>query len=425
MHETAPFPLVEDKEKLDVLIVDSGMRGRAIKWAFEQSSQAGAIETVPFDSGRPMDSVRMIGRYAAEKSFDAVMVGQENAQDAGIVNHLRARGIPTCGATAEEAQLESHKSLFKEKAEEFEIPTARCKVFGAAHQSRRRAHDYIDELGEIGVIKDDYLAEGKGVHVFTSNQDGHDALNAMYAGGFNNKGAKVLIEEYLAEREKSKHYSVSRGVIDIWPDSEDHKQVEPEDKGLMGGGSGVVAPLDWREPNHNDEDDLRDALLFAELAPDLRGFMFPGKKGKYLELNMRLGSPEIEAYVRLMESDFLRHVVAIINGTLDEHRLEWKEGYAVSIVGMAEGYPDSDAIANGQAITGLEAAEAVDNVVIFPGAVHLGDGGWKTAGGRLFDVTAYGETLASARHQALLAMSHIQVGGRPARHRWDIGVRAA
>ena len=62
---------------------------------------------------------------------------------------------------------------------------------------------------------------------------------------------------------------------------------------------------------------------------------------KLLEYNVRLGDPETQAVLPLMESDFASLCEAIIDGKLDSFNLSWKPGYVCAPVAVSRGYPGS------------------------------------------------------------------------------------
>ena len=85
------------------------------------------------------------------------------------------------------------------------------------------------------------------------------------------------------------------------------------------------------------------------------------------------------------------------------------------------GYPGS--YEKGKVITGVEDAEAMDDVTVFHAGTALTDAGeLVTSGGRVLDVTALGDTFEAARDRAYAACEKIQFEGKTLRH--DIGLRA-
>ncbi|MBP5751407.1 MAG: phosphoribosylamine--glycine ligase, partial [Treponema sp.] len=79
---------------------------------------------------------------------------------------------------------------------------------------------------------------------------------------------------------------------------------------------------------------------------DYRGFIFFGimlsKSGpKLLEYNVRLGDPETQAVLPLMDFDFAAMCKAIIDGTLSDFNFKWKKGFSCAPVAVSGGYPAS------------------------------------------------------------------------------------
>ena len=100
---------------------------------------------------------------------------------------------------------------------------------------------------------------------------------------------------------------------------------------------------------------------------------------------------------------------------------EWRDEWAVSVVLTSAGYPGS--YEKGKAITGIEDAEAMENVTVYHAGTAMTDAGeLVTSGGRVLDVTALGDTFEAARDLAYAACDKIDFEGKTLRH--DIGLRA-
>lgn len=64
------------------------------------------------------------------------------------------------------------------------------------------------------------------------------------------------------------------------------------------------------------------------------------KKGTYLlEYNVRMGDPETQSVLTLMESDLVDLVQAVLNSRLDEVEVKWYDGACVNVVLASKGYP--------------------------------------------------------------------------------------
>ena len=88
----------------------------------------------------------------------------------------------------------------------------------------------------------------------------------------------------------------------------------------------------------------------------------------------------------------------------------------------SEGYPG--AYEKGKVILGVDEAEALENVVVFHAGTTLNaDGELVTAGGRVLNVVAMGESFDEARERAYEACELINFEGK--QYRTDIGAKAA
>jgi phosphoribosylamine--glycine ligase len=147
--------------------------------------------------------------------------------------------------------------------------------------------------------------------------------------------------------------------------------------------------------------------------------MIDGDDIKVLEFNARFGDPEAEVYMRLLNADLYDILTACATGKLDPSMVQWQPGFAVTVVLASPGYPGS--YPKGQPITGIEAAEKLDGVVVFHAGTAIKDGQLVTNGGRVLNVTATGVTLDEALDKAYAAVKLIHFDGM--HYRTDIGRR--
>jgi phosphoribosylamine--glycine ligase len=99
--------------------------------------------------------------------------------------------------------------------------------------------------------------------------------------------------------------------------------------------------------------------------------------------------------------------------------LTWDVRSAVCVVVASAGYPESPR--TGDVITGLDAAGAMSDVMVFhAGTARKGDA-IVSAGGRVLGVTALGDDFAAARARAYAAVERIGLDGK--QFRTDIGAR--
>ena len=95
--------------------------------------------------------------------------------------------------------------------------------------------------------------------------------------------------------------------------------------------------------------------------------------------------------------------------------LEWENGYAVTVVVAAEGYPGRPR--TGDVITGSETEG-----VLHAGTRRREDGAVVSAGGRVLSVVGTGKSLSKARDRAYKKIAEIHLTG--SHHRSDIALKA-
>ncbi len=292
------------------------------------------------------------------------------------------------------------------------VPTAASRVCTNADEAAAA----LDAFGAPYVVKDDGLAAGKGV-VVTSDRD--EALaHAASCGG------RVLIEEYLDGPEVSL-FAITDGVtvVPLLP-AQDFKRVGDGDTGPNTGGMGAYAPLPWAPAHLVDEvmasvlqptvDEMAKrgtpfaGLLYAGLALTSRGV-------RVVEFNARFGDPETQVVLALLDTPLAGLLHAAATGTLAAHPpLVWRDGFAVTVVVAASGYPASPRV--GDVVGGAEA-----DAVLHAGTRVDGDQ-VVSSGGRVLSVVGTGATLADARAAAYDVVASVTLEG--SHFRTDIALAA-
>ena len=114
-------------------------------------------------------------------------------------------------------------------------------------------------------------------------------------------------------------------------------------------------------------------------------------------------------------------VRAVAQGDVENIQLSWCDKWAVCVVLASKGYPSS--YETGKVILGIDEAERLEDVTVFHAGTALNDDGELiTAGGRVLNVVALGETFEEARDKAYQAVDLINFEGK--QFRQDIGKRA-
>ena len=419
---------------MNILLLGSGGREHALAVALAASPRCDELYIAPGNGGTAAvgenvlldaEDPAAVADFARETGCGLVVIGPEAPLVVGVADAVRAVGIPCFGPGAEGAQVEGSKKFSKELMERAGVPTAAYASF----TNEAAALAYVRDQGAPLVVKADGLAAGKGVVVATELSQVEDAVRACFDGAFGKAGATVVIEEMMTGPECSLLAFTDDETVRPMCTSQDHKRALEGDRGPNTGGMGAYAPV----PIVTDEEHaaMVDALektvaqLHAE-GIDYRGclyggFMLTPAGPKVLEFNARFGDPETQVVIPRLENDLVEVMLAVAEGRLSEVELRWSDRWAVTVVLTSAGYPGS--YEKGKVITGVEDAEAMDDVTVFHAGTALTDAGeLVTSGGRVLDVTALGDTFEAARDRAYAACEKIQFEGKTLRH--DIGLRA-
>jgi phosphoribosylamine---glycine ligase len=421
---------------MKVLIVGGGGREHALAWKIRQSPLVREVLVAPGNAGtakiaRNVDvaakDVKALVELAKTEKVDLVVVGPEEPLVQGLADELRAARIDVFGPGAAGAKLEGSKSFAKEFLEAHRIPTSASKKFDRSGAAKA----YLEGQKQWPqVVKADGLAAGKGVFVVSNAREGCVIVDQlMEEKKLGAAGARIVIEEFIVGEEVSVLAITDGEAILILEPVMDHKQAGDGDTGPNTGGMGVVSPhpsLSSRVMRQIEQHVLVPTLhgLRREEIP-FRGVIFAGlmltESGpKVLEYNCRFGDPETQAVMRRLKSDLVPYLVAAARGKLSElDGPDWDRRVCVGVVGASEGYPGE--YRRGDAIDGLDEADAVPDVVVFQAGTRAGAKHVLTDGGRVLCVTALGDDPNAAREKAYAAYDKLRWNGKFARR--DIGMK--
>jgi phosphoribosylamine--glycine ligase len=411
---------------LVTLVIGTGGREHALARALANDPGVSQVHAAPGNPGMaavatlhevdPMDG-EAVAALAQQLGAGLVVVGPEAPLVAGVGDAVMGRGIPVFGPTAAAAQLEGSKAFAKDVMAAAGVPTARAFVCTTADE----VAEALDELGAPYVVKDDGLAAGKGVVV----TDDRVAAVAHAAGC-----ERVLVEEFLDGPEVSL-FAITDGTT-VYPlqPAQDFKRIFDGDEGPNTGGMGAYTPLPWAPA------DLVDEVLATVLQPTVdemarRGTPFAGllyaglaltSRGvRVVEFNARFGDPETQPLMALLDSPLSPLLLGAATGTLDQVPAPaWRDGAAVAVVMASAGYPESSS--KEDVITGIEDAEAIDEVHVIHAGTALSGDDLVTAGGRVLAVIGTGAGVAAARESAYQGVAAVEFRG--AQHRTDIALSA-
>lgn len=421
---------------MNILVLGGGGREHALAWALSKSPRCTGLFVAPGNGGTAqiaknvktldVEDGAAVAAFAHENDIELVVIGPEAPLVAGVADALRAEGIRVFGPDAQGAQLEGSKTYSKRFMDANGIPTARYQSFTDAAEARA----YCEELGAPLVVKADGLAAGKGVIVAETLETALSAVDSCFGGDFGAAGQTVVVEEMLTGPECSLLAFVAGGKAFCMAPAQDHKRAYDGDRGPNTGGMGVYSPV----PIVTDEEmatmvsvmeTAAAATAREPFAHDYRGclyggFMLTPEGPKVLEFNARFGDPETQVVLPRLKTDLVNIMVAVADGKPEDVRLEWSDEWAVSVVLASGGYPGS--YEKGKVILGIDDAEALEGVQVFhAGTAFNPDGELITAGGRVLNVVALGNTFEQARERAYEACDLIKFEGM--QFRSDIGRR--
>ena len=440
---------------MNIIVVGSGGREHTICWKIAQSSVVDKVVVVPGNGGTAYESkcVNVNPKdcdyikegenpyvaIAKHENCRMAVIGPEDPLADGLADEFWKADIPCVGPKKAGAQLEASKDLSKKFMKEYGVACPASETF----VNKTEACEYIKKHGAPIVVKADGLAAGKGVVVAATVDEAIAAVEDMMANGkVGDAGKKLVIEEYLEGVEISvlaavsvtPEYAVSGNatIVPFLP-ARDHKRLKDGAKGPNTGGMGAVCPLDDvsdKMMKQFNKDILEPTLkgLIKEKY-DYRGFIFFGvmltsKGPKLLEYNVRLGDPETQAVLPLMDFDFTAMCSAILNGTLKDFEFKWKPGYQVAPVVVSGGYPG--AYEKGKEITINKPLLNASTAKIFVAGAVAGrrhENDLLTSGGRVLACSAYGSSFKEAWAKAYQGISAVKFDG--AFFRKDIGLPGA
>lgn len=414
---------------MKLLLIGSGGREHAIAWKLAKNEKVSKIFVSPGNGGTAIldkcenidiTDIDELVVFAKGNDIDLTVVGPEEPLTKGIVDLFKEEGLKIFGPDKRGAELEGSKSYSKDFMKKYGVKTAEYEVF----YNSDKALSYLENCEYPIVIKADGLAAGKGVSICETREEAKSTIKSfMIDDIFSGAGNKVVIEEFLEGVEASILSITDGKTIIPFLSAKDHKQIFNEGKGPNTGGMGVLAPNPYvtDKVQKDFEENIMNKTLegIKKEGFDFKGIIFFGlmitKKGTYLlEYNVRMGDPETQSVLYLMESDLLELIEAALDEKLENKEVLWNNGTCINVVLASKGYP-------GIFKKGYEIniKEEIKDKVFLAGA-KLENGVLKTNGGRVLSVIGTGETVEEARKEAYKNIESVNFTDKY--YRDDIGI---
>jgi len=407
---------------MKILIVGAGGREHAIAWKLAQNKNIEKIYIVPGNAGSELidiaenvelGSIREYIEFAKNNNIDLTIVGSEELLVQGIVDEFKKNNLKIFGPDKKAAILEGSKVFSKDFMRKYGIKTADYKVFDNPDEAEKYLKNCEKEKFPI-VIKASGLAAGKGVIIAQNLKEAEEAVKEiMIDKKFSSSGNQIVIEEYLEGKEASILSFTDCNVILPLLSAKDHKKIGENETGLNTGGMGVISPNPYVTDEIFEEfkKNIMDPTLrgIREEGMDFEGVIFFGlmitKKGLYLlEYNMRMGDPETQAVLPLMETDLLELLEKSFDKRLSEAKIKWKPLHSCCVVAVAGGYPEK--YNKGDVIFGIDSIGKNGELIFICGAKKE-DNNFITSGGRVLNIVGLGKTLEEAQNSAYKAIKNI------------------
>ncbi|MEA9357750.1 phosphoribosylamine--glycine ligase [Bacteriovorax sp. PP10] len=429
-----------------VLVVGSGGREHALCHSLTQSSLVSKVIVSPGNSGMiqtlPQLQIENIGamdiqgllKLALKEKVDLTVIGPEATLSEGIVDLFKENNLLIMGPTKAASLLETSKAFAKDVMMTNQVPTAGYAEFFEADAALK----YIEEsTSQKMVVKCDGLAQGKGVIVCQSKNEARiGVISLMKEKLLGENINHIIIEDFLEGIEVSAFALCDGSNYAFLGTACDHKRLRDYDMGPNTGGMGVFAPASivtaedetWINKNVFSPmiEGMKKAgtpfsgILFAGLMKTMTGW-------KVLEFNVRLGDPETQVLLPLLDEDLLPWLEASAKGDIKKLQVELgrlspikKDMKAVHVVMAAHGYPgtEGEKVRSGDPINFNPTFNLTAYDFLFMAGVEKTHGQLKTKGGRVLGITSLAETYTYARIQAYEYVSQIEFSG--AQYRNDI-----
>ena len=410
---------------MNVLVIGSGGREHAFGWKISKSKIPNKLFFAPGNAGTEnlginldidISNFKQLENSIVRNNINLVLVGPEVPLVFGISDFIHSNKklekINVIGPEKFGAMLEGSKSFAKEFMERHNIPTAPYKKFRL--KNLNDGLDYLESISPPYVLKANGLAAGKGVLIINELEKAKNSLVEMLKNKkFGSASKEVVIEGFLDGIELSCFVLTDGDSFITLPYAKDYKRIGEGDSGLNTGGMGAISPVPFNDKDFKNK--IENKIIKPTIKGlkkddiDYVGFIFIGLinvKGEpfVIEYNVRMGDPETQVVLPRIKNDFLEILLATANNKLSEIKLDVSPNYAVTIVSVSGGYPESYE-------KGLDVLGDIDQELVFQAGTLKKNNKIVTNGGRVFSSTALGSSIKIALSKAYKNLKKIKFKG--------------
>ncbi len=409
--------------KHNVLIIGSGGREHAFAFKISQSNLLDKLFIAPGNAGTSKlgtnvsiseNDFESIKKLVIEKNISLVIVGPEVPLVNGISNFfaedIELKSVTVIGPDAAGAMLEGSKDFSKQFMIKHHVPTAAYQSF--TKENIEDGYIFLERLKAPYVLKASGLAAGKGVLILEDLDEAKNELSQMLNGMFGESSETVVIEEFLSGIELSVFVLTDGVSYKILPTAKDYKRIGDNDTGLNTGGMGAIAPVPFADAEFMKKVETEIIIpTINGLKKDginYKGFLFIGimncnGKPMVIEYNCRMGDPETEAVLPLIESDLLKHFLAVGDQSLENENFSISNKTSATIVIASGGYP-------GNYSKGLEITfdDTLNDSIIFHSGTKQVNDSIVTNGGRVLAITSMADGIEDAVAKSYAAINTLR-----------------
>ena len=397
---------------MKIAIIGSGGREHALAHQLSNSKKITKIYSIPGNAGTEeislnidlnLENFQDLHDFINKEQIELVVVGPEKPLVEGLVDFLEAKNIKVFGPRKKVAQLEGSKIFTKKICKKFNIPTAKFKIC----KSKEDSFIFLSSSNFPLVVKADVLAAGKGVYICKNLDEAKTAVNEIFDGKFG-KTDQLLIEEFL-EGDEMSFFIISDGIsYKTFNTAQDHKRVGEGDTGKNTGGMGAYSPSSLIN------NDLEKKVLKKIIEPTLKavnemnekyiGFLYAGLMIKnnepyLIEYNVRMGDPECQTILPLIDCDLLEIINACCNSKLYTQEIKWKNKKSMCIALCSKGYPEK--YNKNVEIKNLKEFKSSKDSFIFHAGTKSSENKILAVGGRVLNFVNFSNSFSTSRKEII------------------------